>query len=227
MAGRVCSLAECFRARDPQHPGVTHVLVDRERVAVPISATMIRAQPHRHRAYLADHVHAAFVDRIAIVGGESSGKSTLAAALGAHFATPFVAEYGRELWVERGGQLAFDDLLQIARQQVEQEERAALLAERFVFCDTTPATTLLYCRDLFGRAPPELEALAKRQYALHVLCAPDFAFVQDGTRRDAAFRDAQHAWYLARLSAGAVPWMLAEGSLQERIRAVGERLAEL
>ena len=223
--GGAQALSEHFRARDATHPGVAHVWVDRDRRIVPISATQIRAEPYAHRAYLARDVYAAFVDRIAIVGGESSGKSSLAAALGAHFAAPFVTEYGRELWMERRGVLGFEDLLRIAERQVELEEHAAEQAERYVFCDTTPATTLLYCRDLFGRADPRLELLAERDYALHVLCAPDFPFVQDGTRRDSAFRNAQHDWYLARLDATGARWMLAEGSLEARVRAVSARLS--
>jgi HTH-type transcriptional repressor of NAD biosynthesis genes len=218
-------LSEHFRARDAAHPQVVHVMVDRERRAVPISATEIRRDPHRHRMQLVPHVYAAFVERIAIVGGESSGKSTLAAALAERLSTSFAAEYGRELWIARGGALHFDDLLHIAERQIEIEDAAAERAHRYLVCDTTPATTLLYCRDLFGRADPRLTSLAARPYALHVLCAPDFPFVQDGTRRDAAFRAAQHAWYLERLESSGAPWLLAEGPLGVRIEAVAALLA--
>jgi nicotinamide riboside kinase len=93
----------------------------------------------------------------------------------------------------------------------------AASARRWLFCDTSPLTTLLYSRDLFGRADPELERLATRHYDHVFLCAPDFAFVQDGTRRGEAFRRQQHDEYLRELATRGVPFTLLEGSPQQRV----------
>jgi NadR type nicotinamide-nucleotide adenylyltransferase len=199
---------------------VEHVAVDPERRAAPISASAIRADVHACRDFLAPVVYASFVERVAILGGESSGKSTLARALAEHFDTAYVAEYARELWTERAGALAFEDLLVIAERQIELEERAAERARRFVFCDTTPLTTWFYSLELFGRAELRLETLAGRAYDLTVLCAPDFAFVQDGTRREPSFRDRGHAFYLAELERRKIPYLLADGALKSRIERV-------
>ena len=79
---------------------------------------------------------------------------------------------------------------------------------------------------MFGAAPPELVALAGRAYDLTVLCAPDFDFVQDGTRREPAFRLQQHAWYEARLAASGGRWMRATGPLEQRIAEVARALAQ-
>lgn len=219
------SLTAGLRARWPAHASIEHVSIDRARQLVPISGTLIRADPHAHRDYLSAHVYAAFVERIAILGGESTGKSTLAAALARHFATQYVAEYGRELWEARAGRLEYADLLAIAEQQVEREQRAGEQSYRYAFCDTSPATTLLYCLDLFGRAEQRLRALATRRYTLQILCAPDFPFVQDGTRRDDAFRHEQHDWYLKQLEKSGERWLLVTGSLDERIGQVQEALS--
>lgn len=203
---------------------VEHVAVDPERRGVPISASAIRADVHAHRDFLSPVVYASFVTRVAILGGESSGKSTLARALADRCETEHVAEYARELWVEKSGELAFDDLLHIAERQIELEERAAERALRFLFCDTTPLTTWFYSLELFGRADPRLEALAARAYDVTVLAAPDFAFVQDGTRRDPSFRDRGHAFYVAELARRGVHPVLAEGSLERRIAHVLDQL---
>jgi len=219
------SLTRGLRARWPDHPEIAHVSIDRARQLVPISATSIRADPHARRDYLSAHVYSNFVDRIAILGGESTGKSTLAIALARHFATECVAEYGRELWEAREGRLEYADLLSIAEQQVEREQRASAQSLRYLFCDTSPATTLWYCLDLFGRAEPKLRALASRRYPLQVLCAPDFPFVQDGTRRDDAFRHRQHDWYLKHLECNEDPWLLATGPIEERVRQVEAALS--
>jgi NadR type nicotinamide-nucleotide adenylyltransferase len=127
---------------------------------------------HSAKQWLHPAVYASFVQRIVCLGGESSGKSTLAAALAEHFNTLYAAEFGREWWVERGGQLSFDDLVFIGRKQIEREEQLARRATRYLFCDTSPLTTLFYCLDQFVHADPQLEALAERRYALTLLCAP-------------------------------------------------------
>lgn len=142
---------------------VAHFAIDPARGVVPISGTELRSNIHKLRHFLAPEVYSTFVERVGILGGESTGKTTLAAALAQEFATTHVAEYGRELWEQRGGQLDFDDLLEIAREQVRREETALLdpAIRRFLFCDTTPLTTLFYLNELFNRAAPELESLAR------------------------------------------------------------------
>jgi nicotinamide riboside kinase len=129
-------------------------------------------------------------------------------------------EFGRELWVDRGGNLEFDDLLRIGRTQVEREGRLAEQSNRYLFCDTSPLTTLFYCLDQFGKASAELERLADREYSLTVLCAPDFDFVQDGTRREPGFRMKQHKWYVRELQRRCVPYIEVHGSVEARIERV-------
>ncbi len=217
-------LTRFFRERDPDAPAVRHVLVDLDRRAVPVSGTAIRTDVHGQRHYLSPEVYASFVERVCFLGGESSGKSTLTAALARHFDTAHVEEYGRELWERRDGQLVFDDMLAIARCQVGREETALRTARRFLFCDTSPLTTLFYSQEMFGWAAPELARLAERRYELVVLCDPTIPFVQDSTRRDAEFRARGHAWYLEQLARGGQPWMSVGGSVEERVRSVAAAL---
>lgn len=216
------SYGEGFAAHLTRYFGrsVQHVCVDSAREVVPISGRIIRADVHNARQWLHPAVYASFVERIVCLGGESSGKSTLSAALAQEFNTQFCAEFGREWWVERAGQLTMDDLLFIGSKQVEREEQLAQRATRYLFCDTSPLTTLFYCLDQFGRADPQLEALAERRYALTLLCAPDFPFVQDGTRREPEFRVRQHEWYVRELERRSIPYIQVSGDVRERVRQV-------
>ncbi len=225
--GFAAELAAYFREHEPGAPRVAHVLVDQARRAVPISGTALRADIHGLRRFLSPAVYASFVERVCVLGGESSGKSKLTTALAAHFRTAHVAEYGRELWEERRGELRSKDMLHIAETQLARETAAARHAERFLFCDTSPLTTLFYARDLFGSVNSALEQLVARRYHLAILCAPDFPFVQDGTRRDAAFRTRQHTWYLDQLSKSGQPWLLATGSLDARVHACANALRRM
>lgn len=213
-------------ARQFGHP-VRHVGVDPARIAHPVSGTSVRADIHAHRDRLSPVVYADFVQRVCLLGGESSGKSTLAAALATWFTTVHAAEYGRELWEARRGRLAHEDMLHIAETQIERERTAARKANRFLFCDTSPLTTLFYARHLFGTADPALVALAERDYALHVLCADDFPFHQDGTRVGEAFRGLQDAWYRGALAGRGFRWVEARGSVGDRVASVARALHDL
>lgn len=215
--GFAAELQAQFRAAGHAAARVEHVLVDLERKTIPISATAIRAERKRGLDFLSPVVRASFVPRVCLLGGESSGKTTLTRSLAASFATTHAQEYGRELWLERGGTLGYEDFLLIARKQLELEERAARSARSVVFCDTSPLTTLFYCLDQFARAEPELHAYAERTYDLTLLCAPDLPFIQDGTRRDAAFRSRQHEFYLNELERRGTRFQIVEGCLEARI----------
>ncbi len=198
---------------------VFSVIVDRERVHLPISASAIRNSPDLARHWTAPEVAAAFVRRLAVLGGESSGKTTLAAALAKELGTVWVPEYGRELWVLQGG-LTESDLPKIAREQVLREDHATLTAHDWLVCDTTPLTTHGYSLWMFGRSTADLERLAGRTYDAIVLCSPDFAFVQDGTRRDEGFRRHQHDWYLEHVRSASTPWVVVAGSVAQRVSQV-------
>jgi NadR type nicotinamide-nucleotide adenylyltransferase len=222
--GFAAELTRCFRERQSSCPSVSHIMVDSERRIVPISGTLLRQGIHGLREWLAPEVYASFVRRVCLLGGECTGKSTLAEILARKFGTVHVAEYGRELWEKKSGALTIEDLRQIAEVQVEREEAALLRAYRYLFCDTSPLTTLFYSLHLFGGADLTVQQSAHRSYDVTLLCAPDFPFVQDGTRQPEDFRLRQHEWYLAELNGRGVPFSLVQGSLENRLAQIEKRL---
>ncbi|MBU6258051.1 MAG: ATP-binding protein [Burkholderiales bacterium] len=160
--------------------------------------------------------------RLALLGGESSGKTTLALALARRLGTVWVPEYGRRRWEELRRDLTPDELVEVAREQVRLEEEAAAAVDGrgWIICDTTPLTTLQYCLHDHGGAPPELVDLARRRYARTVVCEPDFGFVQDGCRRSNLFRAEQHAWTVGRLTEMGVEYLTVHGTPAQRLQAV-------
>jgi hypothetical protein len=133
------------------------------RSIIPISATRLREDPRRHRAFLSEPVRRSLLRRVAVIGGESTGKTTLAAALAAKLGTCWVPEHGRELWQRRNGKLCFDDMLPVGREQVTPEERALSDGDSWLICDTTPLVTAFYSDALYGRVGLELAGLSKRR----------------------------------------------------------------
>ncbi len=213
-------------ARHFDHP-VAHVLFDRPRARVPISGTRLRADPGLHADFLSPVVRRDLIRRVVLLGGESTGKSTLAAALAERLGTCWVPEYGRELWELRGGNLDFVDLLAIAREQIAREDAARDGARRWLVCDTSPLVTMFYCEAMFVRVDPELRKLAGRPYDATLLCAGDFPFVQDGTRQDEAFRDRQDSWYRDRLARAGTAYRVMRGALPARVETAACHLADL
>lgn len=222
--GFAAVLGECLSAATGSTRLVTHVSVDKGRSAVPVSGTRLRASPHEGHAFMAPLVYADFVERICLLGAESTGKSTLAEALAMALGTAWVPEYGRERWQEKGGHLEYADMLDIGRRQVALEEFATRAASRWLFCDTSPMTTTFYSEAMFGRVDDELLRLAQRPYDRIWLCAPDFALVQDGTRHDQTFRQRQHDWYLARFERDGLPYEMLTGDHPRRMAQAMARL---
>jgi NadR type nicotinamide-nucleotide adenylyltransferase len=202
------------------------VVVDAARTEIPANGTLVREDVHANRHLLSPVVYADFVKRVCLLGGESSGKTTLARALASEWHTAWVHEFGREYWVERGGVLTFNDLTHIGHEQCRREDTAAGGANRFLFCDTSPLTTLFYCQHDFGNASSELMALANRPYDLTLLCAPDIPFDQDGTRQPPEFRALQHAWYVRELAERGVRYTLIQGGVAERLASVRKLLCD-
>ena len=203
--------------------------VEHVRMARPVgdeapSGTLIRSDVHRYRYMLANDVYYSFVRRICLLGGESTGKSTLSKALADGLDTVYVAEFGRDYWEEKNGLLTADDLLHIACEQVRREQQAE--ANHYLICDTSPLTTLFYALDQYGHAPQELHQLAEREYSLVVLCGAEFPFVQDGTRQGEVFRARQQVWYEQELSRRNIPYLSVSGPLQERVEQILRQLPD-
>ncbi len=78
-------------------------LMDPERTSFNISATQIRNNPFKYWRFIPKEVRPFFVKTIAIVGGESSGKSILVSKLANVFNTTSAWEFGREFVFERLG----------------------------------------------------------------------------------------------------------------------------
>src|SRR3954469_23007123 len=60
--------------------------------------------------------------KIVVIGPESTGKSTLCSQLAEHYKTIWCAEYAREYLKIHGTEYTYDDLLTVAKGQIELEE---------------------------------------------------------------------------------------------------------
>jgi len=119
--------------------------------------------------------------KICLFGPESTGKSTLAAKLAAHYGAPFCAEYAKEYIDAQGRQLALADMHAIAAGQRRAEAAAQGTAKNgLLICDTDALTTKIWSEWLFGSCPEWVAAAAKTgDYDLYLLMDIDVPWVDD------------------------------------------------
>jgi NadR type nicotinamide-nucleotide adenylyltransferase len=167
------------------------------------------------------------VRRISLFGPESTGKTTLAERLAAHYGTCWVPEFARE-YVDRrlarlqpGAPLVEEaDLRPIVEGQLRAEEAAATRARRVLFCDTDPLQTAVYAEHYFGRCPAWLEALAGgRRYELTLLLAIDVPWRPDPQRDRPLQRTQLYELFRLALVRYERTWVPIEGDWAQRERA--------
>lgn len=205
------------------HLGISHVWAGPPRAADEPSGTRLRADVHAHRHLLHPRVYEHFVERVVLMGAESTGKSTLAARLAKDFATEHVLEYGREHYAARGGQLDLEDYVTIARVHREREDEAVCRANRYLFIDTNAVTTMFFSHYYNRDSLPELRRLADEcasRYRHVIVCDDDIPFEQDGWRDNVVWRGRMQGMVLHDLAARHIPFQIVSGSLDERVAQV-------
>lgn len=187
LAGRPDLLfaSEAYGAPLARGLGCTFVPVDPARLGVAISATEVRTDPHAVWRYLPPPVRAHYTRRIAVVGPESSGKTTLSRQLAEAVGGTWVPEYARA-WLESVPDATTDwprSLAFIARGQAAQEAALARQSTGTLVCDTDGLTTQIWWERLVGEPPAWLvEQAQAARYDLTLLCAPDLPWEDDPVR---------------------------------------------
>lgn len=125
------------------------------------------------------------IKRIAVIGPESTGKTTLCRELADHFKTVWVPEYAREYVEKLARPYTFSDIELCAKKQLEQEDELLQKANQFIFCDTELIVAKVWCEDVFKTCPASIEnEISKRKYDLYLLTIPDLPFKEDPVREN-------------------------------------------
>ena len=141
--------------------------------------------------------------RIGLVGGESTGKSTLALDLAEALDACVVDEELRDFVARHGRTPHRDEQAGILHAQVVREEEAAQICRRPVLvADPAPLMTAVYSLVYFD--DPSLVVAAAdhcERYALLVWCADDLPWVPDDGQRDGLSHRSQADAIISRLVA--------------------------
>jgi NadR type nicotinamide-nucleotide adenylyltransferase len=159
--------------------------------------------------------------KIVVTGPESTGKSTLCEQLAANYNTQWVPEYAREYLMNLGRPYTYDDLLIIARGQLQQEDRIlASLQTPLVFIDTDMYVMKVWCEYVFGKCHSFiLDEIVKRKYDLYLLCNTDLPWVADELREypDLESRERLYHMYKDLMINQSTPWFDISGDYDERL----------
>lgn len=165
---------------------------------VPVSSSNIRDWTMRYWDYIPSVCRSYYARKVLIVGGESTGKSTLVRNLAVAYNTNYVTEVGRDTCEYAGGEefMIADDLYENLLRQMVNIIDAAKHSNRVLFVDTDASTTMFYANFLLDNTK-EIEICNKLataisemvKYDLVLFLEPTVEFVQDGTRNEVIAND--------------------------------------
>jgi len=219
--------------------GAEHVQVDQGRSVHPVSGTMCRADLAAEWPRIIASARQGLATRIIVVGAESTGTTTLAAALAAHYRRRFpdmveVPEYGRQYTYEKFAQLRdtqadarLEDMVwtaaDFARVGARQNEleNAAAAACPLVIADTDSLATTLWERYYLGEGSHGADDAAARLQRRDLYLLTDWEgveFEDDGWREGEHRRADMTEWFKDTLTERGHSWILVTGDHSGRMQ---------
>lgn len=156
--------------------------------------------------------------KVAIIGPESTGKTSLSRQLAEELGTEWVPEFARSYMESLDRPYVEFDLLEIAKGQLALEKEKCDDASEWLICDTNLVVILIWSQDKFGQIAPALEALFEPEaYETHLLLKPDLPWEYDPMREDPGRLDELFEVYRAFLDERAIPYKVIEGLGEKRL----------
>jgi nicotinamide riboside kinase len=164
--------------------------------------------------------------RIALTGPESSGKTTLTKLLAAHYQCSWVTEYARDYLSARQGSYSQEDLLIMSREQRVIWDSYS--HENFVFYDTEMLVFQIWSEVKYDTCHPEIsDQVVKQKIDLYLLCRPDIPWEADPLRESPLDREALFDRYINHLERLKKPYVILEGSIDQRLKKAREAIFAL
>lgn len=157
------------------------------------------------------------IAKIAIVGPESTGKSTMSEYLAKHYNTAWVPEYARDYCARLTAPCTWQDEINMFYGQLNLEAEMLPLANEILICDTTFITVKIWSDHTFGHSPQEvLDELPEHPYDLYLLLDIDLPWEEDPLRDFPNMREHFMAVWHKELSALNANYLLISGTGNER-----------
>ncbi len=195
---------------------ISYLTFDIKRHQHPVSSTLIRENPLKYWSFIPAQVQPYFVKKVAILGTESTGKSTLTENLAKYYNTSFVPEMAREI-IQRTDECTFDHLHQIADLHAKTINEKIKTANKLLFVDTDLTITKSYSNYLFKKNLIVDHWIEQANNFDHIIFLDkDVTFVQDGTRLEEEYRNQLHDSHLSLLKKENKKFSVINGDWQNR-----------
>ena len=161
------------------------------------------------------------VKKVVIIGPESTGKSTLSEALAKELRTVWVPEYARSYLEQLQRPYTEEDLLTIAKSQIENEDDLMAKAKKLLICDTDLHVVKVWSEHKYGRCDKWiLEEIARRKYDLYLLTYIDIIWEDDPLREhgELEMRHYFYKIYKDIVQHSNVNWAEIKGNEAERLQ---------
>jgi NadR type nicotinamide-nucleotide adenylyltransferase len=156
---------------------------------------------------------------VSIVGPESTGKTTLAKSLAAHYNTSWVAEYAREYLNNLDRPYNQSDLLQIASGQLKASKEVRKKVGNLLIQDTDLYVIKVWSEFKYGNCDPYiLQQLDMQHVDLYLLTFFDIPYEDDPLRENINERPELFDIYEKELKASGVPYVVVQGDLSKRLK---------
>jgi len=169
------------------------------------------------------------IKKIAVVGPESTGKSTMSAYLANHYNTVWVPEFARGYCEQLTETPTWQDEINMFNGQLALEKELLPQANHLLICDTTFITVKIWSDQMFGQSPQQvLDELPKHHYDLYLLLNIDLPWQDDPLRDFPDMREHFMAVWYKELDDLKVNYILISGTGEERyqnaVTAIGNYL---
>lgn len=167
-----------------------------------------------------------FTKRVTLFGPESTGKSTLAAELGRHYATVVAPEYGRTYTEAFGTEITAEDLRNIVAGHQASVRAAIRQANRVLIEDTDPVMTGVWSNMLLGTRDKWFDRYCDYP-DLYLLTDIDVMWEDDGTRYFENDRQRFFDMCEQELINRGVKYVKVSGSLEQRMQTAIQAIDKL
>ncbi|MCK6648315.1 MAG: AAA family ATPase [Bacteroidia bacterium] len=157
------------------------------------------------------------VKRIALLGPESTAKSTLSEQLALHYHTQWVKEQAREYLSKINRKYTLEDIVTISQEQLAIEQQLIPHSKELIFVDTEFINAKVWCLDVFKTCPKYISGnITEHPYDLYLLTYPDLPWEPDPLRENPNRRDFFFNWYEQELKEIKAQYAIIKGLGAER-----------
>ncbi|MEX0812381.1 MAG: ATP-binding protein [Chitinophagales bacterium] len=155
--------------------------------------------------------------KIAVVGPESTGKSTLSKMLADELEGLWIPEYARIYLEANGLDYKKADVENIAKHQYELEKSAEEVAQnQWIVCDTNLLVIKVWMQYKYNDYPKWIDQKLKQE-TLYILSKPDMPWVSDPLRENPHNRDELYEIYFDLLKKSGAQFTEVEGNEKQRL----------